>query len=79
MSEIKVNGFVYSYDEDAIQEVRDYLDMHADAVYEKTHRPESVPEHATEIELDGIVYMFCDSCDVIDYLDYRAVSVCEDS
>lgn len=79
MSEIKMNGFVYSYDEDTIQEVRDYLDMHADAVYEKGKQRDGIPDHATEIELNGMVYVFYDiSGDTIDYLDYRATSVRED-
>ena len=52
--------------------------MHADAVYEKSQRPADIPDGTTEINIDGIVYMF-ESAELglTDFLDFNAESASE--
>lgn len=78
MSNIHLNGINYSISDEKLPAVKDYLDMHADAVYEESQRPADIPDGATEINIDGIVYMF-ESAELglMDFLDFNAESASE--
>ena len=77
MSNIHLNGINYSISDEKLPVVKDYLDMHADAVYEESQRPADIPDGATEINIDGIVYMFESAEYVKDFLDFNAESASE--
>lgn len=78
MSNIHLNGINYSISEEKLPVVKDYLDMHANAVYEESQRPTDISDGAMEINIDGIVYMF-ESAEfgLRDFLDFNAESVSE--
>ena len=78
MSNIHLNGINYSISEEKLPVVKDYLDMHANAVYEESQRPADISDGAMEINIDGIVYMFESSeFGLRDFLDFNAASVSE--
>lgn len=78
MTEIKINGIRYCYTDDTLPEIKDYLDMHADTVFEENRRPLDIPADFTEIHIDGFVYAFASIDEHLDELDYRAARVEED-